>query len=80
MSTMSGDTELTTQEAADLLNFSRPFLLNLLEKNKIPFRKVGNRRKILLEDLIKFKSSMYSAREQALDFLVEDAQKHNMGY
>lgn len=72
--------ELTTQEAANLLNVSRPFLIGLLEKNKMPYRKVGTRRKILFKDLMSYKDSMYNARMKTLDDLSKDAQDLNMGY
>ncbi len=72
--------ELTTQEAANLLNVSRPYLINLLEAKKIPYRKVGTRRKILFQDIMDYKKKDDEERLKVLDKLTEQAQDLDMGY
>ncbi|WP_107667161.1 helix-turn-helix domain-containing protein [Cyanothece sp. BG0011] len=63
---VSDESYMTTQQAADVLNVSRPYLVQLLENHQIPFIKVGNRRKVLVKDLLAYKEQRDTERRQII--------------
>ena len=72
--------ELTTQEAADLLNVSRPHLVKLLEDGALPFHRTGKHRRVRFADLMQFKAARERDSEQAMQELAGQAQELGMGY
>lgn len=69
------NTEITTQQAADILNVSRPFFVKLLEEGKFPYRLVGSHRRILYHDLLKYMENERSRRAKILAELVAESEK-----
>jgi len=74
------DSEVSTQQAADMLNVSRPHLVKLLEEGQIPFKKVGSHRRIELKDILAYEEQQKKNRKEQLDFLSQQAQELNLGY
>jgi excisionase family DNA binding protein len=72
--------EMTTQEAADYLNVSRPYLIGLLESQEVPYRKVGTHRRVKFADIKHYKDEIDRRRLETLDELARQAQELRMGY
>ena len=72
------DAEVTTQQAADLLNVSRPFLVGMIDKGELPARMVGNQRRLPLKDVLAYKADIFAKREQALDEIVAFDQEFGL--
>jgi excisionase family DNA binding protein len=72
--------ELTTQEAADLLNASRPTLIKLLDEGDIPFHRTGNRRKVRFADLRDYQQRLEEKRRAVLSELSALDQELELGY
>jgi excisionase family DNA binding protein len=72
--------ELTTQQAADLIGVSRPYLVRLLEDGKIPFHKVGTHRRVRAVDVMEYRASQSDKSRELLDELTRDAQELGLGY
>ena len=67
--------EMSTQEAADILNVSRPYLIKLLEQGDIPYTKVGTHRRIHLSDLMEYKKRRDAERERAINEIARISQE-----
>ena len=67
--------ELTTQQAANTLNVSRPFLVKLLETGELPHKKIGTHRRIRFDDLMRYKHAIDAKRVETLKKLTEESER-----
>lgn len=77
---VSTSQEISTQEFADMLNVSRPYIVKLLENGEIPYKKVGKHRRISYQDAVMYQEKYQTERSKNLAILVQDAQDLNFGY
>jgi excisionase family DNA binding protein len=73
-------TELTTQQAAEFLNVSRPYLIGLLERGEMSYTLVGTHRRIRFDDLLAYREKMVTNSKAAMDELMKLSQDLGIGY
>jgi len=78
VSLVSVEREITTQQAASLLNVSRPYLVGLIEKGELPARMVGNQRRLPLQDVLVYKAATRAKRKAGLDEIVAFDQEFGL--
>jgi excisionase family DNA binding protein len=66
---------LTTRQAAEMLNVSRPFLIQILERDEIPFEMVGTHRRVAIEDVLRYRAQRSEQRREALRALSQEADE-----
>ncbi len=67
--------EVTTQQAAELLNVSRPHLIKLLEHDALPYHRVGNRRKLALRDVLAYRRQLIDQHKERVDEHLRDSDE-----
>lgn len=80
VSVVASDKMLTTQQVADILRVSRPFITKLIDSGELLCEKVGTHRRVKYEDVLAYKSLIDEKRRKVLDELVKEAQELEMGY
>lgn len=70
--------EMTTQEAADILNVSRPHLIKILDNNEIPYTKTGSHRRIKVKDVMDYKEKKDTQCRKSLSKMVEIMQENGL--
>ena len=72
--------EVTTVEAAQFLNVSRPFVIKEIEEGRLPHRKVGTHRRVQFSDLLKYAEAMHAQQAQALQRMADNAAELGLDY
>ncbi len=80
VSVMAVQQELTTTQAADVLNVSRPYLIRLIDEGQIPSHKVGSHRRVRLDDVLRYKHERDAARREGLRRLTQYSQDIGLDY
>jgi excisionase family DNA binding protein len=80
VSIAGAEEELTTREAAELLNVSRPHLTKLLKEGEIPSHKVGSHHRVYRRDVLAYRARRRKESEEAMQKLTEESQKLGLGY